>query len=79
MEDYSEYSSPELVRKLGSRFREYRLRANMTQKDVAEMSGLSVLTIHRFENGSAGNISLGTFLLLLKSVGCINDLDALMP
>jgi transcriptional regulator with XRE-family HTH domain len=51
----------------------------MTQKDVAEMSGLSVLTIHRFENGSAGNISLGTFLLLLKSVGCINDLDALMP
>ncbi len=79
MEDYSEYSSPELVRMLGSRFREYRLRANMTQKDVAEMSGLSILTIHRFENGSAGNISLGTFLLLLKSVGCINDLDALMP
>lgn len=77
--DYSEYSAPELVRMLGARFKDYRMRANMTQKEVAEMAGLSVLTIHRFENGMVGNISLSTFLLLLKCVGCINDLDELMP
>ena len=51
----------------------------MTQKDVAEKAGVSVLTIYRFENGTVNNISLGTFLLLLKSVGSINDLDELMP
>ena len=79
MSDYSKYSSPELVRLLGVRFKDYRLRANMTQKEVAEATGLSILTIHRFENGTANNISLGTFLLLLKAVGCINDLDSLMP
>lgn len=79
MEDYSDYAMPELVRMLGTRFKDYRLRANMTQKEVAEMSGLSVLTIHRFESGAAGNISLGSFLLLLKSVGSINDLNELMP
>ena len=79
MEDYSEYSAPELVRMLGSRFKDYRLRANMTQKEVAEMSGLSVLTVYRFENGTVTNISLNTFLLLLKTVGCINDLRGLMP
>ena len=79
MEDYSDYSAPELIRMLGIRFKDYRLRANLTQKEVAEMSGLSILTIHRFENGAAGNISLGTFLLLLKSVGSINDLHELMP
>lgn len=78
-DSYMEYSVPELVRLLGERFKDYRLRANMTQKEVAEMAGLSVLTIHRFENGTARNISLGTFLLLLKAVGCINDLDELMP
>ena len=77
--DYSEYSAPDLVRMLGLRFKDYRLRANMTQKEVADMAGLSVLTVHRFENGTVGNISLGSFLLLLKSVGCINDLDELMP
>jgi transcriptional regulator with XRE-family HTH domain len=79
MEDYSEYSVTELVRLLGSRFKDYRLRANMTQKEVAEMSGLSMMTIHRFENGMVKNISLGTFLLLLKAVGSINDLNELMP
>lgn len=79
MTDFSDYSAPELVRMLGSRFKDYRLRANMTQKEVAEMAGLSVLTIHRFENGMVTNISLTTFLLLMKAVGSINDLNELMP
>ena len=79
MENYSDYSAPELVKMLGGRFKDYRLRANMTQKEVAEMSGLSVLTVHRFENGTVTNISLNTFLLLLKAVGSINDLNELMP
>lgn len=79
MEDFTGYSVTELVRLLGSRFKDYRLRANITQKEVAEMSGLSMMTIHRFENGTAKNISLSTFLLLLKAVGNINDLNELMP
>ena len=79
MMDYSECSPPELVRTLGARFKDYRLRANMTQKEIAEMTGLTIPTIQRFENGLSNNISLGTFLLLLKAVGCINDLDELMP
>ncbi|MBO4646023.1 MAG: helix-turn-helix domain-containing protein [Bacteroidales bacterium] len=78
-EDYSGYSVPDIVRMFGERFKDYRLRANLTQKEVAEAAGLSVLTIHRFENGTAKNISLSTFLLLLKSVGSINDLNDLMP
>lgn len=79
MEDYSIYSAPELVRLLGSRFKDYRLRANMTQKEVADMAGLSVLTVYRFENGTVTNIALSSFLLLLKAIGCINDLCELMP
>jgi transcriptional regulator with XRE-family HTH domain len=79
MADYTEYSAPELVRMLGSRFKDYRLRANMTQKEVSEMAGLSSLTIYRFENGTVTNISLSTFLLLMKAVGCINDIENVMP
>lgn len=79
MADYTEYSAPELVRMLGSRFKDYRLRANLTQKEVAEMAGLSSLTIYRFENGTVTNISLSTFLLLMKAVGCINDIENVMP
>ena len=79
MADYYEYSIPELVQMLGVRFKDYRLRAEMTQKNVSEQSGITVNTIHKFENGKATNISIGTFLLLMKAIGCINQLDELMP
>lgn len=77
--DYYEYSAPELVRMLGARFKDYRLRSNLTQREVAEIAGVSVLTIHRFESGVATNVSLATFLLVLKAVGCLDGLEALLP
>jgi len=79
MTDYYEYSIPELIRLLGVRFKDYRLRCNMTQKEVAEQSGVSVNTITKFENGTTGSMSLGTFLLLMKAVGRIEGLDEMMP
>lgn len=79
MADLYEYSTPELVRLLGARFKEYRMRCNLTQKEVAELSGIGMTTIHKFESGNAGNISLSTFILLLKVVGQINALDDVLP
>ncbi len=79
MADFYEYSTPELVRLLGTRFKDYRMRCNLTQKDVAEQSGIGLTTIHKFENGTAGNLSLSTFILLLKVVGQINALEDVLP
>lgn len=64
---------------LGERFKDYRMRSKMRQKDVAERAGLTVSTVHKFENGLAPNLSISTFLLLMKAIGCINALDGLMP
>ena len=79
MADLYEYSTPELVRLLGVRFKEYRMRCNLTQKEVAELTGLGLTTIHKFENGTAGNLSLSTFLLLLKVVGQIDAINDVLP
>ena len=79
MTDLYEYSTPELVRLLGSRFKDYRMRCNLTQKEVAEQSGIGLTTIHKFENGTAGNLSLSTFILLLRVVGQVNALDDVLP
>jgi len=79
MVDYYEYSIPELIKLLGARFKDYRLRSNMTQKDVAEQSGVSINTITKFENGTTGSMSLGTFLLLMKAIDQIEGLEELMP
>lgn len=79
MTDLYTYSTPELVRLLGVRFKDYRMRCNLTQKEVADLSGIGLTTIHKFENGTARNISLSTFILLLKVVGRIDALDDVMP
>ena len=77
--DYYEYSIPELVQMLGGRFKVYRMRSNLTQKEVAERAGVTVNTIHKFENGTVPNLSISTFLRLLKAIGCIEGLDELLP
>ncbi len=55
------------------------MRCNLTQKEVAEQSGIGLTTIHKFEKGIAGNISLSTFILLLKVVGMVDELNNVLP
>ena len=79
MTDIYEYSTPELVRLLGERFKDYRLRCQLTQKEIAEHSGVGLTTIHKFENGTAGNISMSTFIQLLRSIGSLEAIDYILP
>lgn len=44
MADYYEYSIPELIKLPGARFKDYRLRSNMTQREVSEQSGITITT-----------------------------------
>ena len=79
MADLYEYSTPEIVRLMGTRFKDYRLRCGLAQKDVAERSGIGLTTIHKFESGAAVNLTLSTFILLMKVIGQINNMDNLLP
>ena len=58
-----------------TRIRDLREDHDLTQKEVAEMAGLSVLSVYRFENGTVTNISLSTFLLLMKATNTGNHED----
>lgn len=79
MEDFREFSSIEIIQLLGKRFKEYRLRLSLTQKEVSERSGVSILTVNKFENGTIGKMSFATFISLLKAIGYINDLENVLP
>ena len=74
-----EMSNAEIVMQLGQRFRQYRLRSALTQEEVAQQSGVSALTIHKFESEKAVNISLQTLLSLLRVVGQIDAVKHLLP
>ena len=69
----------EIVTMLGRRFKDYRIGCNLTQKEVSDRSGISVITIRKFENGSLYNITMGTFIELLRAIGFMQGLDDVLP
>lgn len=69
----------EIVTMLGRRFKDYRIGCDMTQMEVSQQSGISVITIRKFENGNLYNITLGTFIELLRAIGFMRGLDDVLP
>jgi len=77
--DLYERSDNDIVSELGKRFREYRIALRLTQKDVAEQSGVSVMTVVRFERGEGGSIRLDTFVSLLRAIQKLEGIAESIP
>ena len=71
--------TPEIITTLGERFKDYRIASDMTQKEVSDKSGVSVITIRKFENGQLYNLKLATFIALLKAIDFTQGLDEVLP
>lgn len=61
------------------RLKEYRLAARISQKEMAEKSGVSLATISHLEQGVSLNITLNNFISLLRVVGMEQRLYDLLP
>jgi len=79
IQDIYEYSNGELAAQLGERFRNYRHSLGLSQKDVALNSGVSVMTIVRFEKGQGRSIRLDNLIALLRAIQRLDDLSELVP
>ena len=64
---------------LSQRLKEYRLAARISQKEMAEKSGVSLTTISHLEQGVNQNITLNNFISLLRAVGMEQRLNDLLP
>ncbi len=64
---------------VAKRVKEYRLAARMSQRELAEKSGVGYTTISHFEQGKHTNISLGNFISLLRCIGMENRMIELLP
>ncbi|MEY4757234.1 MAG: hypothetical protein RJA34_2132 [Pseudomonadota bacterium] len=69
-------SQTRLLRALGTRLREARLRRRFTVIQVAERSAVSRPTLNKVEQGDA-SVTLGTYLRVLTVLGLESDLDLL--
>lgn len=72
-------SNSDIVRRLGRRYRQYRISSRMKQADVARQAGVSVFTLSQFENGRAGNITLTNLIALLRAIEALDGVDELLP
>jgi len=66
-----------VIRELGVRARQERLRRNLTQATVAERAGIGTATLKRLEDGN--DVSLSTMIAVLRVLGGIDALDAILP
>lgn len=64
---------------LAKRLKEYRLAARMSQREMAEASGVSYTTICHFEQGKNPNLTLGNFIALLRCVGMERRMCEVLP
>ncbi len=66
-----------ILSEIGDRLRRERLNRNLTQQELAERSGISEKTIRKVEDGH--NFSAKTLIRLLRAVGLVGRIDALLP
>lgn len=72
-------ATPDIIRNLGLRFRDYRLRMSMTRKEVSEAAAVGLTTLYKFESGNMTDISLSTVIRLLRAINLGDNWDALLP
>ena len=79
MEDLYGRSNNDIVVELGKRFRDYRIALRLTQKDIAEQTGLSVMTIARFEKVEGSVIRLDNFVALARAIERLEGIAESIP
>ena len=62
---------------IGKKIKDYRIRKALSQKELADMSGVSFSTITRLEKGES--TSLDNFLKVLQGLDLLKNIDILIP
>lgn len=74
--DFYTLSDKGIEEELGQRVKTLRLQKNMTQKELAEVTTLSLNTIKSLESGRG---KLSTLIAVLRELGVLDQLDNFIP
>ena len=78
--EHTEYiTNSDILLLLAKRLKDYRLAARMSQKELADLSGVSQTTISHFEQGVNRNLTLSNFISLLRTLGMEQRVVELLP
>ena len=65
-----------IMEEIGRRFRELRLKKNITQEELGERTQTSINRIKSLESGKG---KLETMVVVLRELGALDNLDAFLP
>lgn len=76
----TEYTTTrEILETVARRVKEYRLSARMSQRELAQKSGVSYTTVSHFEQGKNLHLSLNNFVAILRCFGMEQRMLELLP
>ncbi len=74
---WQEMTNGAILKTLGERLKEYRIRRNIQQSELAEMAGVNISTIVRIEKGN--NIMIDSYIRVLRVLDMLDNLDEFIP
>ena len=73
----SENNNSAVLSELGARIKRNRIDMQLSQQDFAAKAGISTRTLSAAENGE--DIRLSNLLRILRTLGCLENIDLLLP
>ena len=78
-DDLYAQSNSSIIAGLGRRVREYRMKAQLTQEELAAKAGISALTLKKFETAKTANINMQSFLAILRALRQLECIWTILP
>jgi len=74
---YDFYNNNEILELIGKKLQEYRVSKNISQKQLAEITGVSRSRISDIENGSPS--SLVSLIEIMRALKILDNIELLIP
>lgn len=75
--NYQLLTDEAVMKELGEKIKQTRLKLNMTQTEMAKECGIAKRTLERFEHGAS--VQLTNFIRILRIIGQIEPLLTMIP
>jgi transcriptional regulator with XRE-family HTH domain len=75
--NWNALSDGDILKEIGKRIKDYRFKQKLTQRELAEQTGISLFTIAQIERGKS--VSLNNWLSVLRILKLLDNLEMLLP
>ena len=72
-------TNAQIISRMGSNCKRYRIAAKLTQQELADNAGVGIATVKNFENGKLRNVTLESLLRIMRAIGILEQIEGVLP